>query len=308
MNLKRLMLAAVAVLAAGTASATELRILRQAGTASSQPLQLIWLNLIPKYAAAEGITDLKITTINMANGLDANVALLANQMDVAVTATTAYAALRSKTADAKMISTVGAYDWWLTCRPSIRRFTDIKPNDKIAMKGLNSSEQLFIQQLAADQLVDAHKLDPNLVVLPRPQALQLLASDSPDIACAVLGSPMQAAAVKAGANIVAVSNNAEVQGSIIVSYAMKSWTDANPKLVKALRDAEAEAIEIYAKYPLGAMAKFKEVDQLQDSAEELVLVAKQTHQTWSMDPKAFNLRDHLRALGLKDWDYGDMLQ
>lgn len=279
------------------ASATEVRILRQAGSGASQPLQVTWLELLPKHAEKMGIKDLKITTVDFQNGLDANIAMMAGQLDVLVTGTGSFAVLQAKDPSVKALSMFGSYDWWLTCNnPEIKSLKDIKPNHKIAMKGLNSGEHIFVRQLAAKELGDWKKLDGNLVVLPRPQIVQAMKANK-DIDCSVLGAPLQASVVRDGtAKLIAKSDNSKVQGSIILIYSTKKWLDTNPKLARAMINAELEAIELYQKDPSTAMRKFKELDKVNDSVDDLVKTANEVGQTWSINPNKYSLKQHLDDL------------
>jgi NitT/TauT family transport system substrate-binding protein len=266
-------LATVLQPAVATASAeSEIRILRQPGNGSVRPFLEAVVEVLPEEAARRGIKNLKIKFADFQVAADANVLMMAGDLDVMPTGINAYGTVLAKLDNkVKLLTGWSSFSYKLVCQdPNIRSVRDIKPDTKIAMKSSMSAEHYYIKSIARRDLGNVDALDKNVFVLPRPQIQQLMEARDPSVGCAVPGTPIQDNLINGKfAHQVDLSDEKVTFGPVTGSYAMTSWIEKNPKLAEAWVAAVKRAEKNFAADPKKYLQKFKDEDKLRDSVDTL---------------------------------------
>ena len=270
---------AMLAMATGVNAATDIRITKTPKNSTIMPLLYKTVELLPAYAAKEGINDLQITLVETTNANTANDGLLLGRIDIVVGGINGFVPLYDKDPNkVRLISGWETFDNWLICTdPSIKSLKDIKPEHKISVKGLNAGEHLALRgylaaELGADQ---TEKLNDNLVVLSRDDTFKLMVAEQPKIACGLIGSPWQNNVVEMGkAHVVSKPDGKKSFGFPNVVYATKSWLDANPKLARAFLAAQKEAIRQYYADPKDSVDYYIKSDKVDDVTVDSVIKMK----------------------------------
>lgn len=279
-RISTILIAAVAAFSINSAHAeTVFRVNHMTKYASSVPLLFKITELLPKYAAKEGITDLRIEYVDVKPSTVANEMMLAGKLDLIFGGINGFGILFDKDPNlVRMIGGAEEYDQWLVCgNKNIKSLRDIRPEHRIAMQGLNSGEHMQLRQYTAAMFGDKEydKFTQNIVAMPRDQALAQLTKENPEIDCAIVGVPWQNLAVKNGAHIAArVEDPTKTVGVLNVMYSTKKWLDENPKLARAWVAAQKEAIQQWEKDPAPMVKVFMERDQVTDPTLEEILQHK----------------------------------
>jgi ABC-type nitrate/sulfonate/bicarbonate transport system substrate-binding protein len=92
----------------------------------------------------------------------------------------------------------------------------------------------------------------------------------PSVVCAVPGSPIQDILINGKyAHQVDVSDEKTTFGVVLVSYAMTSWIEKNPKLAEAWVASVRRAETSFNANPKKYLQKFKEIDNVKDDVNTL---------------------------------------
>lgn len=278
---KTIFLTALAMLAMATGvnAATDIRISKTPKNSTIMPLLYKTVELLPEFAAKEGINDLQITLVESTNANTANDGLLLGRIDIVVGGINGFVPVFDKDPNkVRLISGWETFDNWLICTdPSIKSIKDIKPEHKISVKGLNAGEHLALRGYLAAELgpKETEKLNDNLVVLSRDDTFKLMVAEQPKIACGLIGSPWQNNVVGMGkANIISKPDGKKSFGFPNVVYSTKAWLDANPKLANAFLNAQREAIKQYNANPKDAIETYIKNDKVDDVTVDAVIKMK----------------------------------
>jgi NitT/TauT family transport system substrate-binding protein len=276
--------AAVALVTAAHAETT-VRVNRMLKYASTEPLLYKVAELLPEYAKKEGINDVKVEFVDILESTKANEAMLLGQIDIIFGGINGFGILFDKDpSKVKMLASGEEFDLQLVCtNPKIKTLDDIKPTTKIAMKGLNSGEQMQLRQYTAAKYGDKEfdKFAANIIVMPRDQAVAQMLKQNPEIDCGIVGSPWQNIAVAKGAHIVAQSDYKKTVGTINLMYSTTKWLDANPKLARAWVAAEKAAIADFEHDPRPMLIKYMTKDEVVDpTLNDLVDQKKANHDVY----------------------------
>jgi NitT/TauT family transport system substrate-binding protein len=298
---------------------TEVRVNRMIKYASSEPLLYKIAELLPDYAAKEGIKDVKVSYVDILESTKANEALLLGQIDIIFGGVNSFGILFDKDpSKVKLLAGAEEYDQWLVCsNPKIKSLKDITATTKIAMKGMNSGEQMQLRQYTAAKFGDKEyaKFDANIVVMPRDQAVAQMTKENPEIDCGIVGVPWQNIAVKKGAHIVAHNEDpTKTVGVLNTVYATTKWLDANPKLARAWVAAQKAAIAEFEKNPRPMLINFMTKDEVVDpTLNELVDQKKENHDVYQYKTdSALKYMDFMYRVGIlngagKDKKHSDMV-
>ena len=264
---------------------TTVRVNRMLKYASTEPLLYKVAELLPEYAKKEGINDLKVEFVDILESTKANEAMLLGQIDIIFGGINGFGILFDKDpSKVKLLASGEEFDLQLVCsNPKIKTLDDIKPTTKIAMKGLNSGEQMQLRQYTAAKYGDKDfdKFAANIVVMPRDQAVAQMLKQNPEIDCGIVGSPWQNIAVTKGAHIVAQSDYKKTVGFINAVYSTVKWLDANPKIARAWVAAEKAAISEFETNPRPMLIKYMTKDEVVDPLlSELVDQKKANHDVY----------------------------
>lgn len=280
---------AALLLSATVATASELRVNRMLKLGTTQPLLYLTASLYPKHAEKNGIKDAKVTFVNLPDSVTANEQMLAGNLDIVFGGINGFALLYDKMPkDVKLLAGIQTFDSFLICtNPEIKNIRDIKPNHKIAMRSINGGEHYTLRSyvVAAFGPENYKKLDNNIVVLPRDQVGQMMASGKSEVDCAILGSPWQNVLVNANqARIIDKPDGVKSFGFPNVVYTTSNFLEKNPKMAKAWIEAQKEAVQTYYADPKKALEYFLKEDNVTNiTVDELYESKKFNNDIYSVD-------------------------
>ncbi|WP_034292781.1 ABC transporter substrate-binding protein [Herbaspirillum sp. RV1423] len=239
--------------------------------------------LIEKHAKALGLGDVKTTWALLDGGNVINDAMLAGNLDIAGTGAPGFITLWSKAHGIPRSEVIGLGAlstsplWLNTNNPNIKSLKDFTSKDKIAIPGIKTSLSAVLLQMAAAKtfgIENYAKLDPFTVSLSHPEALGSLLSGKTEITAHFTSPPFSYQEVK-DPKIKRVLNSSDVLGHITIDvvFALKQFTEKNPKLTQAFMEAQEEANAYIAKNRKGAAETFLRVSKMkltQDEVEKML--------------------------------------
>lgn len=158
---------------------------------------------------------------------------LKNEIDMHMTAISSFANYNEKKPNhVKVLFAINSTEQQLLCHPSISSIDDLKNNKPVvAVAGKNQGGHLALSQLANQYFGDSKYFEEKLVVPSTKQLLQVVASGSNEIGCAIWGSPVQGEIKNVyGWNKIATSDIKLINVFVV----KKEWAENNAQLVEAL--------------------------------------------------------------------------
>ena len=232
------------------AELAEIKVAQQYGIGYLSLMLMEEQKLIEKYAAANGIADLKVSWAKFAGGNVMNDALLSNSLQFASGGVGPLVTLWSRTRgnlDVKGVGALNSMPLYLNTRnPAVRALKDFSDKDRIALPAVKVSIQAVTLQMAAEKAFgdgQQNRLDALTVTLSHPDAQAALLSGQSEITAHFGSPPFQYQQLKNPA-IHTVLNSYEVLGGPATFNTV--WTTSkfraeNPRIydafVKALEDA-----------------------------------------------------------------------
>jgi NitT/TauT family transport system substrate-binding protein len=228
--------------------------------------------LIEKQAKKLGLGEVKTTWATLDGGNVINDAMLSGNLDIAGTGAPGFITLWSKARGIPRseVTGLGALStsplWLNTNNPNIKSLKDFTSRDKIAIPGIKTSLSAVVLQMAAAKTFGVGnyaKLDPFTVSLGHPEAMGSLLSGKTEITAHFTSPPFSYQELK-DPKISRVLNSSEVLGDITldVVFALKQFTEQNPKLTRAFMAAQEEANAYIAKDRKGAAETFLRVSKM----------------------------------------------
>lgn len=235
--------------------------------------------LLEKHAKAMGLGDVKVNWLNLDGGNVINDVMLSGSLDIAGTGAPGFITLWSKAHGIPRSETIslGALStsslWLNTNNPDIKSLKDFTSKDKIAIPGIKTSLSAVVLQMAAAQafgIENYAKLDPMTVSLSHPDAVGALLSGKTEITAHFTSPPFSYIELK-NPKISRVLNSSDVLGNITldVVFALKQFTEQNPKMVKAFMAAQEEANAYIQKDRKGAAEAFLRVSKIKMPQSEV---------------------------------------
>jgi NitT/TauT family transport system substrate-binding protein len=235
---------------AARAEMSEIAVAQQYGIGYLTLMLMEDQKLIEKYAAANGIPDLKVSWAKFAGGNVMNDALLSNSLQFASGGVGPLVTLWSRTRgnlDVKAVGALNSMPLYLNTRnPAVRTLKDFSDKDRIALPAVKVSIQAVTLQMAAERAFgegQQNKLDALTVTLSHPDAQAALLSGQSEITAHFGSPPFQYQQLRNPA-IHTVLNSYEVLGgpsTFNVVWTTSKFRAENPRLydafVKALEDA-----------------------------------------------------------------------
>ncbi|MCA1325772.1 ABC transporter substrate-binding protein [Herbaspirillum sp. alder98] len=235
--------------------------------------------LVEKHAKALGLPDVKTNWVLLDGGNVINDAMLAGNLDIAGTGAPGFVTLwskahgipRSEVVGLGALSTSSLY--LNTNNPNVKSLKDFTAKDKIAIPGIKTSLSAVLLQMAAAKafgIENYAKLDPLTVSLSHPEAMGSLLSGKTEITAHFTSPPFSYQEAK-DPKITRVINSSEVLGNITIDvvFALKAFTEKNPKLTQAFMAAQEEANAYIAKNRKGAAETFLRVSKMKLSQDEV---------------------------------------
>ncbi|OWV80739.1 ABC transporter substrate-binding protein [Rhizobium sp. R634] len=303
---------AAAALTLGLASAsqaeekTAISITRQPGILYLASHVMETQKLIEKHAAAEGVADVTVEWRTFSGGGAQTDALLAGNVDVVNTGTGNLLLLWDRTrGKVKGIITSSAQPVIMVSNdPRIKSLKGITPSDKIAVPTVGVSTQAILLQMAAAKMFGEDKVksfDSNTVQLGHPDAVAAIANPNHEVKNHFSAPPFQYIELKQQ-GVHRVTDSKEILGGALTQatfFTTTAFADANPKIVKALREATEEAVAFIKKDPKAALEAYKTVSGDKTSLDDLLAMLKEPGMDeWRTDPQGtMKFAEHLHKIG-----------
>ncbi|MBB2821119.1 ABC transporter substrate-binding protein [Rhizobium phaseoli] len=262
--------------------------------------------LIEKHAAAEGVADVTVEWRTFSGGGAQTDALLAGNVDVVNTGTGNLLLLWDRTrGKVKGIITSSAQPVIMVSNdPRIKSLKDITPSDKIAVPTVGVSTQAILLQMAAAKMFGEDKVksfDSNTVQLGHPDAVAAIANPNHEVKNHFSAPPFQYIELKQQ-GVHRVTDSKEILGGALTQatfFTTTAFADANPKIVKALREATEEAVAFIKKDPKTALEAYKTVSGDKTSLDDLLAMLKEPGMDeWRTDPQGtMKFAEHLNKIG-----------
>lgn len=206
--------------------------------------------LFEKYAKAAGLGDITVTWRELDGGGNLNDAMIAGTLDIASVGVPAFLTLWAKAKgtpnEVVGVGAVCGVPFYLNTNNSqVKSMKDIQPSERIALPGIKVSlGAVVLQMMVAKEfgIENYAKLDPMTVTMLHPDAFAALMSGTPGVTFHMASPPFAQIELR-NEKIRTVANSREALGdaSLMTTYAPKTFTDANPKLVAAFIAALDEA-------------------------------------------------------------------
>ncbi|MEK1853822.1 MAG: ABC transporter substrate-binding protein [Phyllobacterium sp.] len=284
---------------------TDISITRQPGILYLASHVMETQKLIEKHAAEDGLKGVTVNWRTFSGGGAQTDALLSGNVDIVNTGTGNLLLLWDRTrGKVKGIITSSAQPVIMVSRdPKIKSLKDIGPSDKIAVPTVGVSTQAILLQMAAGQMFgdsDLKHFDANTVQLGHPDAMAALANKNHEVASHFSAPPFQYLEIDAGNHIVV--NSKDIIGGPLTQATFFTTTDfaeTNPVIIKAVREATIEAIEMIKKNPHDALSAYKQVSGDKTDLDALVKIIEQPDMMeFRTDPQGtMKFATHLHKIG-----------
>ncbi len=262
---------------------TEITITKQPSILYLPALVMQKQHLIEKYAAQNGVKDLKVNWRSFSSGGASTDALLSDNVEIVNSGVGNLLLLWDRTkGKVKGITTNSALPLALVTRdPKIKSIKDFGPKDKIAVPTVRVSTQAILLQMAAEKEWGPDnwsKLDANTVQLGHPDAAAMLANPNGEISTHFAAPPYYYKELKTVPNAhVLLRSNDIIDGGLSQStlFTTTKFAEANPVIIKAVLAASKEAIGFIKEHTPEAVDIYREISGDKTSREELLDMLKQ---------------------------------
>lgn len=204
------------------------------GFNSSSSIMLFGIrDKFPQIAKEMGIKDVTLGYNHYKSSTYSWPVFLKDQLDVIMTSISKFAVYNTKKPnDVKALFAINGTEQQLLCHPSYKSVDDLKKNKPVvAIAGKKQSGHLGLYQIANKYFDNTNYFEERIVVPSTKQLLQVIASGSKEIGCAIWGSPIQGEIKSTyGWNKIQTSDVKLINVFIV----KKEWAEKNPKLAEAL--------------------------------------------------------------------------
>jgi len=264
------LLALWAVPASAQAEVNEVRIVRQIGL-GYLPLYVAQdRRLIEKHTAAAGLGEVKVTILPLGTSTAITSAVLAGDADFAGVGVPpfliAWDKTRGSALDVRAVVALNEESIYLnTTNPAVKTVADFTDHDRIALPAPKVSLQAIVLAMAAERAFgpgNHDRLDPLVVPLSHADGLTVLLAGKTAVTAHLTSSPFQyqELADPRVHRVLASNDVTDGPATFSVLYTTGRFRAANPRLVKAVADAVAEAIELIKADPAQAAAIYARID------------------------------------------------
>jgi NitT/TauT family transport system substrate-binding protein len=252
--------------------------------------------LVEKHAAKAGLPNLKTDYRTLGGTQSIMDALISGQMHFGIAGVPGLATLWDKTVgtpnEVRALSAAQAMPFLLvTNRLEIKRITDFKEGDKIAVPGVkNSNQAICLQMAAAKEWGQANyaRLDPLTITLPHPDAAIAIISRSTELTAHYGVSPFQDYEVAAPGTHVVLKSYDTLGGQTTngVVFMAKKFRDASPKVTAATYAALAEASDFINKQPRQAGEIYiRKTNEKRSGPAEMEKMIANPDNAWTTTPQ-----------------------
>jgi NitT/TauT family transport system substrate-binding protein len=285
---------ALALGAGSSAGAEELRISQQFGLSYLPMIVAKEQRLIERYAAENGVKDLKVDWRVVSGGNFTNEALLSGTLDLVSAGVPPFITIWSKTRssiDVKALAALGSIPNELnTNNPNVHTVKDFGEKDRIALPAPKVGFQAIVLQMAAEQAFGPGqyaKLDTLTVGLAHPDATAALLSGAAGVTAHFTSPPFQSLQQK-DPKIHRVLSSYDVLGgphTFNVVYGTRKWHDANPKIARAVVQALDEANRFITTQPRQAAALYLAAEKSPQTLDEVEALLRDPRLRYTTTPE-----------------------
>ncbi len=236
------------------------------------------LGLFVAHASSAGI-EAAITLTRMSGATAINDALISGSIDIGAYGLPGILIAREKTLrnyGIRGLCSLSRLPYGLyTNVPAIKSVSDIGPNDRIAVTAPNTPQAELLRMAAETAFGDAHRLDPQMVSLPHPDAtIALMASRGVTL---YFATPPFSEVLEAAPGIHRVTGSKEIIGEEVTGAVLGTTAKfvSRPGLAKAMVDALAEASGIIAQDPARAAALYLQSEPTRLTPAEVEAILRQ---------------------------------
>ena len=265
-------------------------------------------HLIESRAAALGVPNLKVDWVNFNGGGNATDALLSDSVDVVNTGVGNMLLLWDRThGGVKGIVATSAEPLILITRnPAIKTLRDYTPQDKIALPTVRISTQAILLQIACEEVFGPRqgaKLDTNTVQLGHPDATGAMLDPHGEITSHFSAPPFVFEELRRVPGAHVVTDSQQIMGTpltVAVMFTTTRFADTNPKLVQAVKEASADALDYLQAHTADAVALYRESSKDPISQDDLMAMLKQPGMMdFSTKPQGtMRFAEHMHEVGL----------
>ena len=287
---------------------TEIKITRQPSIIYMPTYIMEANHLIESRAAALGVPNLKVEWVNFNGGGNATDALLSNSVDIVNTGVGNMLLLWDRTrGGVKGIVATSAEPLILITRnPAIKSLRDYTPQDKIALPTVRISTQAILLQIACEEVFgpgQGAKLDTNTVQLGHPDATGAMLDPHGEITSHFSAPPFVFEELRRvpGAHI--VTDSQQIMGTpltVAVMFTTTRFATANPKIVQAVKEASADALDYLQAHTAEAVALYRTASKDPTAQDDLLAMLKQPGMMdFNTKPQGtMRFAEHMHAVGL----------
>ena len=287
---------------------TEIKITRQPSIIYMPTYIMEANHLIESRAAALGVPNLKVEWVNFNGGGNATDALLSNSVDIVNTGVGNMLLLWDRTrGGVKGIVATSAEPLILITRnPAIKTLRDYTPQDKIALPTVRISTQAILLQIACEEVFGpggGAKLDTNTVQLGHPDATGAMLDPHGEITSHFSAPPFVFEELRRvpGAHI--VTDSQQIMGTpltVAVMFTTTRFATANPKIVQAVKEASADALDYLQAHTAEAVALYRTASKDPTAQDDLLAMLKQPGMMdFNTKPQGtMRFAEHMHAVGL----------
>ena len=262
------------------AEAVEVRLAEQDGPAYLPIRIALAHRLIEKHAKNAGLGEIKVTARRYESGIAVNQAVLSGHADFGAAGTTVLLSLwdRTKGSEFETRGVMALAAMPLKFVTTDHRITGLKDYDgradhRIAVPETNISIHAVTLRMGAEKvfgLGQAHRLDSLMIALPHPHAAAVVLASRKTVQTHIAALPYSFQEISAGRGRTIATSSEIVGGphTTVVLFATRKWKERNPKLFRAVADAEIEALAWLSQDSRRAAKFYKDqVRSKQDIAE-----------------------------------------
>ncbi len=180
-------------------------------------------------------------------------AMLAGEVQVGCGSVAPFLIGRDRGFRTRLIAALNTVDLWLlTNDPRVQAVRDFRPGNKIAVVAPDTNQAFVLRKAAQQAFGDAKALDPAMLSMPHPDALQSVLTNQ--VAGYVGAPPFQEAAVARGVRRLLSSNDLFGPLTFNVCFAREQFERQNAPALRALQAAVQRAIALLTTQPAEAAA------------------------------------------------------
>jgi len=206
----------------------------------------------PEVAKRMGLKDVTLKFHDHKSSVQTWPLMLSNQLELIAGSPQSLSLYNlKKPNDVKILATINGGDFHFICRPEIKTIADVRKIKSVAISDRRTHQQEVLMYFGDKWFKDKMFFEDKIVTPVTSQLLQVVASGSGQIDCAVWGTPVQQDILKNyGWNKIGTP---DYKALINVWLVRKEWADKNPQIVKALLETYLQVTRKFNENPVPYM-------------------------------------------------------